>query len=181
MQRGIAIRLTSIDEAAAVASFPVKLPIHLPDGLELVAHEHCWPPWTTQSDMDRKLHADFIESTYRTPADSWMTITQGFMSKWIGLVSNGLAPTDSSGEIEINGRSALWLTALPMSGPTVQEGRPTIPEWARGSVACVGWEDAVVAAPSGGFPDSHRYYTIASNALSLEEVIRIAESVPSEQ
>jgi len=177
MERGIMIPLTSEEHARSVASFPVRFPSALPQGFELTKFIQWWPPWMTEEKRSAKVHADFVETTYEDDAQGLLMVTQGFVSKFIGLVQHGLAPADSGGPISLDGRDAFWLTALPRSGPEKVGGRMVIKDWEKGACVCVGWEDGSVPAPAGGWGDSQRYYSIYSTTLSLQDVVLVAKSV----
>ncbi len=169
------------DNVAAVAesaSFEVRLPQYIPNGYELRLLRNLWPPHIDEAGMLAKVPADFVDAIYTDDDGHHLLVTQGYLARFIGIVWAGMAPGDVGGTTTLGSREAVWLTARPTSHPVVDaDGTRRIEEWDRSPFVCIGWEDAVVAPPDGGAGASHRYYSIESTALSLDEITRIASSV----
>ncbi len=178
MPQYAAITVSSIEDARALASFPVAMPSFVPAGYELRSIRQLWPPHISDAARQKKVHADFVDSIHVNAAGDQILITQGFFARLIGTVMEGLAPADSSGTLRIGQRDAVWLTAQPMTPPVHDgAGRRVIPDWKKNAMTCVGWLAGTVPPPEGGRTPSSRYYAIEATALSLDEVIKVAESV----
>lgn len=176
LPRDLKIELKSLEHAQELASFPVKIPSRLPEGFELESFEQRWPDHIGKEGRRKKVHADYLLRTYIDQADHWFHIVQGFTGKFIAWTILYEPPADVSGAVEINGRNAVWLTALPSDGLSDQNGNPNV-TWTKGAFSYVGWQDGLHPAPEGGVGDSPRYYGLASDSLGVEELLSIAETV----
>ena len=172
-------QLTSTTEAQARASFPVKMPAVNPGGFTLVALDHVWPPHVDEASRDGGVMADWSVALYQDSAGHSLQIFQGFfapMHSWAELDP----PADSVGALDINGKSAVWVTASPALGamPQVVNDRLAISTWEKHTdFAYVGWQDEVYAAPQGGTGETSRYYGLASDFLSVAQLAEIARSI----
>lgn len=168
---------TTIEEATAVASFEPALPTYIPDGFTPVAVRHTRPEGTaafTRSEAfkqgcpgcdPRLSHNDQIGIYYRNTNGQQLAVVQGFPA-YFPLHQS--APEDRRGTVRIGDREAFWVQGLP--------GR-----WDERQIALYlevgrvgsGWARLPDGTVLTGSPMS---YSITSNGLPLEELIKIAES-----
>jgi DNA-binding CsgD family transcriptional regulator len=172
----------TLEEAVAVASFEPAVPAYVPEGFEPIAIRHTRPEdfsrfIGSESFKEgcpgcdpRMSHNDQIGIYYRDTSGSQLAIVQGFPAY---LPFHESAPEGSSGTVRISDREAYWVRGLP--------GRWDEPQTALyldlGRVG-TGWE--VSPDKSEVLYGSPISYSITSNALSLEELVKIAESVSFE-
>jgi hypothetical protein len=175
-------QVASIEEASALASFEVVLPAAIPAGFTLRSIEYARPPFGGPNAP--KVHNDWVTARYMNAEGRSLVVSQGFPALLSGLYD--IAPENQRGTVSIGTHSGTWVTGMPGPGaPVARNGRQVPPTWEAGGGVIVAWivdrvGDAWERKPSGevavGSPLS---YSIASNALSLDELVTIAASVPA--
>jgi DNA-binding CsgD family transcriptional regulator len=167
---------TTLQDAAAVASFQPSLPGYIPEGFQPVAIRHTRPEGTTefvQSESfklscpgcdPRMSHNDQIGIYYRAATGRQLAVLQGFPAT---LLVYDQAPADRKGTVEVGDKTIYWLHGVLGSGEQI-----TL-YWDIGRVG-TGWAKEPDGSVVYGSPMS---YSITSNGLELEELLRMAESV----
>jgi len=170
---------SSLDDVTAVASFGPAVPEYVPAGYEPVIIRHTRPEGTnrfvqSQSFKDgcpgcdpRLSHDDQVGIYYRNASGQQLAIIQGFPAY---LPFHDGAPADQRGTVRIGDREAYWVRGLP--------GRwdePQIFLYLEVGRVGSGWE--VSPDRSEVIYGSPMSYSITSNGLPLEELVKIAESV----
>lgn len=182
------VALSSTEEAQTLATFPVKMPSALPSQFQLGALKQWWPGGDV-ANRPTKPHADFVEARYADAGGHYLSIIQGFTGALFSLTKLG-PPSGSSGSLNIGGKSAVWLTALPTPGVSIDRssGTGVIKSWQQGAIAYVGWQDGfhpgspgqyAGSTPPGQPAGSPRFYGLSSDVLTIAQLAAIAESVPS--
>lgn len=174
----------TLQQAADVASFQPRLPTYIPAGYALSLIEHLRFPTNPPGRTD--VHNDSITVTYRDSEGHRLLVSQGFPARpGVGIYLS--ARDDRKGVVNIAGRDVYWVqldimtASLALNGPSVFVGVPQLHE---GGLLLAwdarrygpGWElspDRTQITYGSPFD-----YGIASDTLSLDELTRIALSVP---
>jgi hypothetical protein len=168
----------TIADAAAIASFEPSLPRYIPGGFALLSVQHSRPQGTSASVQSgqfklgcpdcnpRFSHNDQIGITYTADDGSVLIIIQGFPAY---LPFQNDAPRDRWGVISVGSREAVWVSGWPGNW---QSGQTAI--YFNLGRTGTGWEHQPPGVTVSGSPIS---YSITSDSLSLEELIKVAESV----
>lgn len=144
----------AIADAQELATFHVRTPHRVPD--EFAAYEVVHQRWPY---ADEEVHADFVLVRYRTPEGHWLEIWQGFTAPYLSFQT--LAPEDRTGLLSVRGKEAAWIEGRPLdhSGTWDPEAQTTL---------------GILEGYEGGSP---RFTVLASDALSVEDLVGIAESL----
>jgi hypothetical protein len=135
------VALSSIEQAQAAATFPVKMPSALPAQFQLSSLKQWWPS-SDVANRAPKAHADVVVAQYADSSGHYLRILQGFTAMLFSLTKLA-PPSGSTGALTITGRSGVWLTALPALGESIDRsgGTAVIRNWRQGAIAYVGWQD----------------------------------------
>ncbi len=145
--------LRSLSEARAAYGFPIVLPTALPAGYQLSGIELF---------KNAAPSMDVLHVRYASPDGHYVEVRQGDpLPSAGGGEAYRLAPTDSRGTATIDGQTAAWVHGFATS-PTTWHPGPLTLMWKPSAMQLPG-------ATSG--------YQIESDALSVDELVRIAESV----
>jgi DNA-binding CsgD family transcriptional regulator len=172
----------TLEEAVANASFQPAMPDYIPDGFQPILIRHTRPEGTEEfihsesfkegcPGCDPRLsHNDQIGVYYRDDEGRQLAIVQGSPAY---LPLHQSAPEDSYGMVTIGRKEAIWVQGLPIPGPDADPNEITL-YWDVGRIEVGSDEvlpenDYVVGSPFG--------YSISTNGLTLDELIKIAESV----
>lgn len=168
-RRIIELRYTTVEEAAANASFVPMLPAALPAGFErylIVASKRDFSnPYVPE------VHDDWITVVYRNAAGDELVLSQGFPAwpqvDWFASLGRAEA-----GKLQVNGREAAWADNVPpQQNAADNTAYRTILTLFLGRFG-TGWGEE-----GSFFSGSPMTYTIASDSLGLRDLISIAESV----
>ena len=196
VRHDVRTQVASVEEAATLSTFPPRLPTTVPDGFDEVTMIHVRPDFFTVYYPDGRTERnddpfradpfhDSLGTTYRSQAGSYLSVDQGYsIIPWAWYE---MAPDSMKGSLELAGKELQWVRGSPKpteeadlqnpgradSGGWV-EGALTL-YWTMGSVELDAWEKL----PGGEAQRSSRSfeYMISSDALPLDELIKIAESV----
>lgn len=140
----------SLDEARVEATFTLEEPAKVPAGFALESVQFYWG-----NDLAKELrsHADWVLLRYVDEEGNWLAISQGYGGLLSGLIS--AVPLEAvQGTVEVGSFEARWV-----DGDVTRR-------WEPGSMLILSW---VVAG--------QRSVALASNVLSLEELVAVAESL----
>ena len=174
--------LPSIEEAQALATFPILQPATLPNDYRLAEVRYYKPDLACPQNLDpgqcARAHNDFVEVRYTKDTGESLTIAQGFGSSSSGGASYRFAPASSKGTLTIDGREARWVTGSARRGAFHLGGDNPFSEedWIRDSHVSLTWVEFHDTNPSGG--DSPRCISLYSTSLPLETLVSIASSLP---
>lgn len=187
-------RFTTIEEAVAVGSFEPRFPESIPRGFEPYLVEHARPSFDPPT--QKEVHNDWITVYYRNSTGGVLIISQGFPAMpamvafpCTGGCLNQKAPQQSKGTIQLGDTEAYWLRGDAWSRgdsdlkSKVDAGRVPIPDLQTGGFL-VAWEVGRFGSGWAISPDrsgvefgSPMSYGIMSDVLSLDELVKIADSV----
>ena len=157
----------SLAEATAEATFDVLAPATVPDGFELESVEHYW------SNEDARMvrsHADWLRLRYTNAAGDWVVIEQGFGGPLV-LFATAAPDNAPQGVVRINGASARWIDGNPTTG---WEPGVMMLLYIDGGRRGAGW----AIGPDGGTVIGSPFHVVlASNALTMADLVAVAESV----
>ncbi|MGE0540296.1 MAG: LuxR C-terminal-related transcriptional regulator [Dehalococcoidia bacterium] len=174
-------RFTTLEEAAAVASFQPQLPAAVPAGFHPVQVEH------GRASMDppsrREVHNDWITVTYRDASGGTLVISQGFPARPAFGVMPGAGiwqqvPAEARGVVPVGDWTARWLQGQPWPTaggqfdilrhlPGLEHGGYVL-AWEVGRIG-PGWaispdgQEVVIGSPFS--------YGLLSDVLSLDELV----------
>lgn len=162
------VEYETIEAAAVHASFEPMMPAYVPDGFK--QHQVFAKERDYSNPYVPEVHNDWVTVTYRNAEGKQLVISQGFG----GLVSARYAfpPEVKRGTLEINGRQALWSTSVPLTAVFHPET-----DLALALTFYLGRFSSGWGQEGSWFSGSPMEYTVASDSLSLDELISIAESV----
>ncbi len=174
---------STIEDATAVASFVPALPSYIPPGFEPVSIRVTRPLGTTefiQSESykqgcpgcdPRMAHNDQIGVYFQNQDGARLALVQGFPA-YLAVYDN--MPEDQRGTVQLGDGTAYWVNGLP-GGDSTSLAYVTL-YWDLGNVGA-----GRATLPDGttltGSPTS---YSISSNSLSVDELVRIAASISFE-
>lgn len=155
---------TRLDEVETAATFPIVIPTVLPSGFELELVEQFWLVPSREVSQVRLRYVD--------AAGNWLVVEEGFDGLY-ALFASVVPPWGSEGTVEVNGRVRTWTGGDPLRGYEV------------GTMLMLGWsldEDGSVmpgglVGPQGPNAERPRAVVLATNVLSLEELVAVAESL----
>ncbi|HLF70850.1 MAG TPA: LuxR C-terminal-related transcriptional regulator [Dehalococcoidia bacterium] len=177
-------RLTTVQEAATLASFNPSVPDYVPAGFHRYAvtfYRFADPP------IDKSVHNDWIDIFYKDASGHILHVSQGFPAfppVYADLDLYKAAAPDKHGVLSIAGRTGYWLSApnwfvLATSGNDLPVG---VDRFSEGTL--VGWEVGRFGTGWELSPDRSSLYSgspftvsIGSDSLPLEELTKVAESM----
>ena len=171
---------STLEEAVAMASFEPSLPTYVPDGFEPVSIRHSRPEFfytaVESGEFEkgcprcdpRMSHNDQIGVYFRDAKGTQLVVLQGFPAY---MPSHGNAPPGKSGTVRVGESEAVWVEGVPVSG---RWDEPQLSLYLELGNVGTGWARLPDGSVMTGSPMS---YSITSDDLSLEELVRIAESV----
>lgn len=162
-------RSLSLDEARALTTFPLRVPETLPAGFELSSVQLWWPGVATESRPT--VTNDWVLLRYEDDDGNWLLISQGFGGLLNGLAT--VAPADiPQGKIDVRGTEATWI-----------DGSPWTRHWEPGTMRLLRIDVGRVGSGWAIDPDGETVFgsplhiALASNALTVEELVEIAEAL----
>jgi hypothetical protein len=182
----------TLEEAAKLASFKPALPAQVPAAFKM--YEVSLLRYTPMPAVDQTVHNDSITAWYRDAAGHSLIISQGFPAMFGFVASPGSdgdlvsrTPQDAKGTVNLSGGGqAYWLRGQPYSPSSNSQGQSFIPDptlsktgglilaWEVGRFG-TGWE--VSPDRSQVLTGSPMSYSLASDSLSLSDLVEIANSV----
>jgi DNA-binding CsgD family transcriptional regulator len=192
----IRTEVASLDEAAALTSFVPHLPTYIPEEFtsrKLIYSEpgplYSYEKDGTWKEVEGKSGAgDELWATYGTSDGRSLIVVQGFEAaptSWYEA-----APDDMKGVVELEGKELQWIKGGPKP---VEQWEPN--EYGGVRPVDEGWDNGgynlywlIESQKTGTWeisPDGERhdvaaglYYAISSESLPLDELVKIAASVP---
>ncbi len=158
----------SIGEAREAATFELQVPTFVPAGFSLESVQQYWG-----GEMARELrsHADWVLLRYVDEGGNWLQIAQGYGGPLSGLMV--AAPADArQGSVSVGGVDVLWV-----------DGSPAVWGWGPGAMLTMSWQvnrDGTAREYVAGGDvqsGSPRSMSLATNVLSLDELVAVAESL----
>ncbi|MPZ49713.1 MAG: hypothetical protein GEU75_10550 [Dehalococcoidia bacterium] len=184
--RQVRTPLASLEEAASLETFKPRLPLYIPAGFDQRTLMHSRPDFSFQTNDP---YYDHVWATYRAEDGRILTIKQGYYdvapSGWYDMAPEGMKGTVNIEAIELR-----WVRGGPK--PTTQweltkdgGARPVQEGWDDDGGLMLFWTvstrdvDAWEITPNGEYRTASRplEYAIMTDSLSLEELIKIADSV----
>ncbi|MCY4615826.1 MAG: hypothetical protein OXC71_05485 [Chloroflexi bacterium] len=156
----------SLAHARSEASFGILLPASVPDGFALESVEHYSAeglPGEVQSPMD------WVRLRYASAEGDWIVIEQGF-GGWLIRFAFGAAERMPQGVTLVGSADARWVDASPTG-------------WEPGAMMLLGIEARraaggwFIGADEGTVFDGPFRVALASNRLTLEQLVAVAESL----
>ena len=164
--QGRNVQPISLAHARSEASFGILLPASVPDGFALESVEH-YPaeglPGEVQSPMD------WVRLRYASAEGDWIVIEQGF-GGWLIRFAFGAAERMPQGVTLVGSADARWVDASPTG-------------WEPGAMMLLGIEAReaaggwLIGADEGTVFDGPFRVALASNRLTLEQLVAVAESL----
>jgi hypothetical protein len=149
--------LNTLDEAQASASFQLLIPTNLPNGYKIADIEH------VANTVPGTPPANHIIIHFVTTEGGYLAVEQG----WPVAVENGVyqyAPDNQKGSLMVQDQPAIWVRGTVGKSDTSQK------IWQPGPLA-IRW--IIGPNKTGGL----MAYALESDALSLDELIDVANSV----
>jgi outer membrane lipoprotein-sorting protein len=154
----------TLEEARDAATFPLVVPQMLPVGFELEVVDRFW--------STRKPEADRVLLRYVDASGNWLVVEQGFEGLY-ALFASTIPEWASGGTAEVNGIPRSWVDGDLFRG------------FETGTMLMLGWsleEDGSVIPDGIVVLDRYRLgrpraVVLATNVLSLEELVAVAESM----
>lgn len=149
-------RRASLAVAQGAAGFRVRMPRTLPVGYEMEAIDHILHR------VPGEPQADFLVISFRAAGGHYLRIEHGFHIAYDQGIFR-LAPLDQKGTIMVQGQPAVWFRGF---------GRPSAqgPRWEAGPLS-LRWKVELIGS------QDYIGYGLTSDALSLEQLVEIADSV----
>jgi DNA-binding CsgD family transcriptional regulator len=179
---------TTLEEAAAVASFQPRLPTVIPTGFHPVLIEHGRVNFDPPS--RREVHNDWITVTYRDASGGTLVISQGFPARpafgltlmpGAGILQQ--VPAERQGVVAVGQWTAHWLQGLPWVAGAPVDPLRSLPGLEHGGYV-IAWEVGRVGPGWAISPDRQEVvtgspfsYSLLSDVLSLGDQVAITESV----
>ncbi len=163
-------RYDSVARAAAQASFPLKTPTYIPPGFKFKGALYNRP--------EPQVSGENVVLFYEADSGRTLTLSQGAPAFAFPAGSTA-APPGFSGYRNVGYSRALWVKGFNKSAPIdVVDGKPVFPsqEWTDNDFLRLGWYVDGTQGPFDASPN-HLAYSIAASGLSLDELMRIADSV----
>ncbi|HLF78844.1 MAG TPA: helix-turn-helix transcriptional regulator [Dehalococcoidia bacterium] len=175
----------SLQAAADEASFKPQMPAYIPDGFTVSSIEYL--RWPTNPPGRNDVHNDSITVTYRDSSGHLLLISQGFPAM-PGMLYYSGAPATRKSSVSLAGHERFMLQAdqLPTPYPPGfdPQGKAFLPELPQGGLLLT-WEAGRYGPGWAVSPDRTQTphgspfdYGIASDVLPIEELQKIALSVP---
>ena len=157
----------SLAQAKAEATFDVLVPTGVPRGFAIESIEHYWGNDQAQA---LRSHADWVRLRYTNAAGDWLVIEQGFGGP-LALFATAAPDSASQGVVRIKGANARWIDGNPATG------------WEPGVMVLLYIEGGQRGTGGATWPASGTvlgssfHVVLASNALTAEELVVVAELV----
>jgi hypothetical protein len=174
--------LQSIEEARALATFPVLEPANIPDGYKLTQVRYFKLDARCSPDIDprdcARAHNDFVELRYTSSSGETLAMTQGFGGPPAGGTTHWRwAPPGASGTLTVAGRETYWVAGHARAGASFSGGPFAEADWVDDGARSLTWFVTYDTNPGGSV--SPRCISIGSSSLSLDTLVRVAASLPS--
>lgn len=150
-------RLASVDAARRATGFGVRMPTAIPPGYRLEVIDHALHRTPGEP------RVDFLMIYFRAAGDDYLKIEQGFQVAYDRGVYR-FAPANQRGTTMVQGQPAVWYRGRARM--TAQG-----PQWELGPLS-LRWQVEMV-----GTEGNYIGYGLDSNALTLEQLVVIANSV----
>jgi DNA-binding CsgD family transcriptional regulator len=197
------LQFSTLEEAAAETSFRPKLPAYVPEGYERKSLDYRWPleahstgPASGYQAFEPKGPGAPFESLtaeYVNEIGEVLRVIQGYALGIPNIYDD--VPADYRGSLETGGRQVFWYVGEAIYEYTTDAngnrfGKPVAGAWEDSDRVAVFWQ---AHGPSKGAaweiaPDGTKRvfeargrpfeYVVYSDSLPLEEMLRIAQSVP---